>query len=260
MKKDLRLTFGEDVGNYEALRPSYPGNLFSAVLAYRPLDAEKNALEIGIGTGQASAPFLQTGCSLEAVELSPSMAERVCEKFSGFPNFSLHISSFEEYEGAEKSFDLIYAATAFHWIPEAEGYPKAFRLLKKGGALALFWNRPYAARESDPLHREIQKIYRKYRPDSAKFREEYEAKRYQRLQETMERYGFVDTEFHLFHRIREFTADAYLALLDTYSDHRAMEPDVKKAFYKDIFRAISEYGNCMHVYDSIDLYLGRKPE
>lgn len=259
-KRDLRLTFGEDVKNYEALRPTYPDTLFSAILAYEPMNAEKCALEIGIGTGQATLPILKTGCRVEAVELSSSMAEYVEKKFSGNSRFSVSVSSFEAYEKEEESFDLIYAATAFHWIPEAEGYPKAFRLLKKGGALALFWNRPYAARESDPLHREIQKIYRKYRPDSAKFREEYEAKRYQRLQETMERYGFVDTEFHLFHRIREFTADAYLALLNTYSDHRAMEPEIRKAFCGEMHRAISEYGNCMRVYDSIDLYLGRKPE
>ena len=132
-KRDLRLTFGEDVKNYEALRPTYPDTLFSAILAYEPMNAEKCALEMGIGTGQATLPILKTGCRVEAVELSSSMAEYVEKKFSGNSRFSVSVSSFEAYEKEEESFDLIYAATAFHWIPEAEGYPKAFRLLKKGG-------------------------------------------------------------------------------------------------------------------------------
>ncbi len=258
-KRDLRLTFGEDAEKYEAFRPTYPHTLFSAILSYAPMNEEKRALEIGIGTGQATPPILETGCRVEAVELSPTMAEYVRKKFAGNSRFSVSLSSFEAYEGEEESFDLIYAATSFHWIPESVGYPKAFHLLKKGGALALFWNRPYAARESDPLHREIQKLYAKYRPDSRKLQEEYEAERYRKFQENMKRYGFTDTEFHLFHRTREFTADAYISLLDTYSDHRAMDPDRKRDFYKEMQNVILKHGNCMRVYDTMDLYLGRKP-
>ena len=76
MKKDLRLTFGEDVKNYEALRPTYPDTLFSAILAYEPMNAEKCALEMGIGTGQATLPILKTGCRVEAAVSYTHLCQR----------------------------------------------------------------------------------------------------------------------------------------------------------------------------------------
>ena len=34
--------------------------------------------------------------------------------------------------------DLVYSASAFHWIPEEIGYSKVYEMLKPGGAFARF--------------------------------------------------------------------------------------------------------------------------
>lgn len=56
---DLRLTFNTAVENYDRFRPTYTEELYEDVIRYAGLDGEKDALEIGIGTGQATPPFLR---------------------------------------------------------------------------------------------------------------------------------------------------------------------------------------------------------
>ncbi|MDR2515202.1 MAG: hypothetical protein LBD02_08370 [Christensenellaceae bacterium] len=84
----MRLQFNEDPEGYEAARPGYPKTLFEDVIRFAALDASKAALEIGIETGRATLPFLQTGCRLTAIEIGirprPSTGLRLksaCRRF-----------------------------------------------------------------------------------------------------------------------------------------------------------------------------------
>jgi SAM-dependent methyltransferase len=61
---------------------------------------------------------------------------------------ALHVSSFEDYQAPGGSFDLIVAATAFHWIDPEVAWAKAARLLVPGGWLAVLSTRE---RYDDPL-------------------------------------------------------------------------------------------------------------
>lgn len=80
----------------------------------------------------------------------------------GFPDFSIVVSKFENIELPSNSFDLIYSASAFHWISEEIGYKKVYELLKKGGVFARFSNVPYLDKGNLALSKEIQDIYKKY--------------------------------------------------------------------------------------------------
>jgi hypothetical protein len=53
---DKRLTFNEDPANYERYRPRYCKELFDSIIEYSRINQTKKALEIGIGTGQATLP------------------------------------------------------------------------------------------------------------------------------------------------------------------------------------------------------------
>ena len=61
-----------------------------------------------------------------------------------------------------------------------------------------------------------------------------------------------------FDRTRVFTAQEYIVLLGTYSDHIAMEENIREKFFEEIENAINQYG-IITVYDTIDLQLARKP-
>ena len=255
---NLRLKFNEDETNYDKWRPSYVPELFKEIIQYSSINEMKHALEIGIGTGQASLQFLQTKCKLTAIEIGEKLAEYSRKKFTSFSNFEVVNIDFENFCAASNIFDLIYSATAFHWIPEEVGYTKVFELLKSGGVLALFWNHPFVNRTDDLLHLEIRKVYNKFLP-SDKQPIEFDKSDCTKIVEIINHYGFKNCYSKLFFQTRTFTADGYIALLNTYSDHRDLPINVKTELENGIATAINSFGGILHVYDTMDLYLAQKP-
>jgi 16S rRNA A1518/A1519 N6-dimethyltransferase RsmA/KsgA/DIM1 with predicted DNA glycosylase/AP lyase activity len=125
MKKERRTAFNEVVLTYDKTRPTYVKELFDDVIQFSGLDSGKKALEIGIGTGQATLPFLKTGCKITAIEIGEDLAEFSREKFAEFNNFNVINKDFESVTVGDSTYDLCYSASAFHWIPQKIGYPKA---------------------------------------------------------------------------------------------------------------------------------------
>lgn len=257
---DERFSFNEVATIYEKHRPQYVPALFETIIQYANLNQESRTLEVGIGTGQATRPILETGCQVTAIELGDKLAAFSRNKFSNYSNFKIENIAFEDYETDQESLDLIYSATAFHWIPIEIGYPKLFNLLKPGGAIALFWNRPFVGKEDDPLHQAIGQIYQDLRPGSSRKVLQHETKRYEGIMNNILTYGFTDLEFRLLHDERQFNAEEYVALLQTYSDHVGLEANIKQEFESRVQKAILDHGNVLRVYDTIEFYLARKPE
>jgi SAM-dependent methyltransferase len=68
-------------------------------------------------------------------------------------------SAFETWEptGGER-FDLVFAATAWHWVNPSVRYQRAWRLLCPGGHLA-FWSAAHVFPDGgDPFFAEIQDV------------------------------------------------------------------------------------------------------
>lgn len=253
-----RLSFNKDAVLYDRWRPTYPAQLFSDILHYAQLRSNAKVLEIGIGTGQATEPFLKAGCRVTAVEIGKNLAEYAGQKFRPYPNLSIKNLPFENFNQQPGSFDLVYSATAFHWIQKEIGFSKALNLLKNGATLALWWNRPHPGKPGEKLYQEIQECYKKYLPGSKKTSGDDSA-RFQNIKATIRSFGFVNLEFHLYHASRIFDAEGYIQLLNTYSDHINIAPDIKYKFEDGIKCAIQKHGNRLTVYDTVDLYLAQKP-
>ena len=263
---DLRLAFNEVSKTYDKLRPGYVPELYEDIINYSGINPGSTLLEIGIGTGQATAPFLETGGRLVAVELGSELAKVAKEKFKIYRNFEIVNAAFEDYSCAENSLDLIYSASAFHWIPEEVGYTKVFELLKSGGTFARFARHPCLDEGNMPLHDAIQELYAKYMPDMLaipvlkrkkdfRYGEEDAAE----IAALAKKYGFVDIEYKLYSRMRAFDAKSYSELIKTYSDHRAMGMDRLEPFAKKIEETINAFGSTFRICDVIDLQLARKP-
>ena len=255
---DLRLEFNEDEANYDKWRSTYVPELFDEIIRFSGINETKQALEIGIGTGQATLPILQTNCKLTTIEIGERLAEYSRQKFASFSNFEVVNTDFESFRSNNNTYDLIYSATAFHWIPEGISYMKVFDLLKNGGVLALFWNHPFVNRTDDLLHLEIRKVYNKYKP-SDKQPVEFDKNDCRKIAEVIKHYGFTYSYSKLFFQTRTFAAEGYIALLNTYSDHRSLPADVKNGLENEITYAIHSFGGKLHVYDTMDLYLAKKP-
>ena len=257
-------TFNTVAGIYEKIRPGYPDELYQALFAYCPLDASGRAVEIGIGGGQATPPVLETGCELTAVEYGGLLAQQCREKFSDYPRFSVITGRFEDASLPDGSFDLVYSASAFHWVPEEIGYPKVFRILKPGGAFARFANHPYQAKDNPDLFREIQQAYAEYYypyyKKQPKTPGEYTEEQAAARAKLADKYGFSDTRYMLFYRTRTLTAAEYRMLIGTYSDHITIEESIRERFFDAIEDTIVRYGGFISIFDTLDLQLARKPE
>lgn len=58
--KGLEWTFDTKASLYEKLRPGYVNELYQDIFDYIPVNEASNVVEVGIGGGQATLPFLQT--------------------------------------------------------------------------------------------------------------------------------------------------------------------------------------------------------
>ena len=261
--KGLEWKFDTVASIYEKLRPGYVDELYKMIFNYISLGESSVAVEVGIGGGQATLPFLKTGCSLTAVEYGEQFSQLCKEKFKEYPNFSVVTGKFENQSFPDDLYDLVYSASAFHWIPEDIGYAKVFAMLKSGGAFARFANHPYRDKGNLPLSEEMDRIYAKYyyqyHNKQQKPLTEYSEEQAAQRADIAKKYGFVYIKYALFHRTRSFSASEYATLLGTYSDHIAIEERIRKEFFSNIEDAINDFGGSITVYDTNDLQLARKP-
>lgn len=260
--KGLEWTFDTVASNYEKFRSGYVIELYEKIFQYISIDGKSRVLEVGIGGGQATLPILHTGCELTAVEYGENFSQLCREKFKEYPKFSILTDKFENREYENDAYDLVYSASAFHWVPEEIGYKKVYAMLKKGGAFARFANHPHPDRGNPEMSDEIQSLYARYyypfhnkKPSVPKVYTEEDAVIRANI---AAKYGFDDIEHAMYQRIRTFSAKEYITLLGTYSDHIAIEESTRKKFFDEIEKTIERHGGEMNIYDVIDLQLARK--
>src|SRR4051794_37336193 len=100
--------FGQVAREYERIRPGYPADLVTDVLAYAPPGP---ALEVGAGTGKATAAFAARGVTVTALEPDRQMLDVLRAKL---PGVACVPATFEEHT-AEQPYALLYSAQAWHW-------------------------------------------------------------------------------------------------------------------------------------------------
>ncbi|MFH8758864.1 class I SAM-dependent methyltransferase [Streptomyces atroolivaceus] len=132
------LSFDNAAALYAAARPGYPPALLDAVeeLAGHPL-AGARAVDVGAGTGIATRLLHARGARVTAVEPGPGMAG---ELRRSLPSVPVVRGDGNRLPLATESADLITYAQSWHWTDPALALPEALRVLRPGGALALWWN------------------------------------------------------------------------------------------------------------------------
>ena len=127
------------------------------------------------------------------------------------------------------------AATAWHWLDETK-YAKAHELLRPGGHLA-FWGAGHAFPEGfDPFFTEIQAVYDDlgeshpgaWPPPPAP----------DQVAEIQASGLFGDVAVRRYLWELEYTADEYVALLETFSGHIAMTEAQRERLYGEIRRRL----------------------
>ncbi|MGW6571327.1 class I SAM-dependent methyltransferase [Streptomyces sp. NPDC054945] len=131
-------SFDAAAASYAAHRPSYPPALFDAVehLTGRPLAGARVA-DVGAGTGIATTLLRERGAEVVAVEPGDGMS---AEFRRTHPDIPIVRGDGDRLPLATDSVDLITYAQAWHWTDPARSVPEARRVLRPGGALAIWWN------------------------------------------------------------------------------------------------------------------------
>lgn len=248
-----RTSFNNEAERYDRARPGYPDDLFGQIDALVGLAPGKKALEIGIGTGQATRHFLDRGIGVTGVDIGPEMLAVAARNFACRSCTLIH-SAFEDFETAPGSFDLIYAAQSFHWVDSKTGYEKAARLLTESGALILIWSAKKHAPENETA---LDMIYSENTPSIRAKSEDRASSPFNTIIEAQE---MLAAQRDLFPHVREvssrweqsYTAAEYIDLINTYSDHITLPDTEKSALSAAVSAWIESLGGTLSVpYETV---------
>jgi SAM-dependent methyltransferase len=239
-RERLRQTFDHVAQHYDRARPEYPEALFDELIAVTRLPRGARLLEVGSATGKATLPLAKRGFDITCIELGADLAAVARQRLAGFPNVQVIRSDFDTWTPPGRRFDLVFAATAWHWLDPATRYQRAAAALVPRGHLAI-WSATHAFPDGgDPFFLEIQEVYDEIgeglpvgssrpRPDE------------------IEEVDLESDSGGLFRRVgaRVFDwetvhdADSYIALLNTFSGHIAMQPWQRDRLYSEIRRRLA---------------------
>jgi SAM-dependent methyltransferase len=241
-RERLRVTFDSAAERYDHARPDYPDALLDELVRLAGLRPGSPLLEVGCGTGKATVALARRGFTITCVELGPQLAEQARRNLAGFDSVQVVQGAFESWQPpAGMGYDLVFAATAWHWIDPAVRYRRAWELLRPGGHLA-FWSAAHVVPDGgDPFFAEIQMTYDEIGeslPGDLVFLRPGELP-----DERAEIEGtglFEDVQVRHFDWEISYDADGYIALLETFSGHIAMEPWQRDRLYGEIRRRLAD--------------------
>ena len=251
---EFRKIFDTIPEKFDQYRPRYSRELFDALIRYAEIGSGKEVLELGPGTGQATDPILNTGCDYHAIELGEHLYEKMKEKYSDRPNFSIVNDDFITHDFGEQKFDMIYSAATIQWIPEEVAFGKTFELLKPGGVLAMLFTREDYRSDNEELYEKIQDIYTKY------FKPEIEYTQGGFGYTKASDYGYTEVEKLEFYGTREYTADDFVRYNGTHCTHIVISEPYKTQFFEGLRQAVLDAGDKIVYKDTYVLYLTKKPQ
>jgi SAM-dependent methyltransferase len=221
--RQIAQSFGADAERYDRTRPSYPTPLIERVLADSP---GRDVLDVGIGTGIEARQFQDAGCAVLGVEPDERMAE-----FARRAGTDVEVATFETWDPIGRTFDVVAAGQAWHWIDPLAGALKAAQVLRPAGRIAAFWN---VGQIPPEVLAALAEVYGKAAPDALAARayratvpalELYSAQFEKAAEGIRQATAFAEPEEWRFEWQRPYTRDRWLDQLRTQGDHSQFAPD-----------------------------------
>lgn len=220
----LRARFDEAAELYDRARPGYPEQLFADLVVIAGLRPGARILEIGCGTGQATLPLARRGYAIDAVELGAGLAAVARRKLAAFPQVVVHVATFEQWPLPDEPYDLVLAATSWHWVDPALRFMKAAEALRPGGTLAVI-DTQHIAGGTDAFFVAVQEeCYAVFMGDDAKLRLTESASLPVSVAPGIGSDRFEPPVIRSYERDISYATAEYIDVLNTYSGHRDLEP------------------------------------
>ncbi len=244
MTEEIRVqrahTFDEIADLYDRARPQCRDQLFDDLFALAGMaPSGKDVLEIGCGTGQASLPLARRGCNVIGVEMGGNLARIARSKAAQYPNVRIVTGRFEDWDPRGASFDMVFAATSWHWLDPRLRYRKAAEVLRPAGVLAFTSGGHAFPPGFDPFFAQIHACYKAI----GEARMEWPPLPPDAIPDAAEEIGrsgyFDDVRIIRSVWVQEFAADEYIDLMSTASDHRLMTPAKRERLFAEMRRLIN---------------------
>lgn len=129
--------FSKAAAAYARYRPGYPDELFDYLAGLTP--EHELAWDCATGSGQAAVGLARHYRSVLAADASPEQISRA----EPHPRITYRVEPAEKTALESRSVDLAAAAVAVHWFDFEPYYAEVRRVLKPGGAIAVWtYHRP----------------------------------------------------------------------------------------------------------------------
>lgn len=239
-KKESEM-FDKAAEYYDKFRPGYPREIIETLVDKTKLSEKSKTLEIGAGSGKATEYFKDYGFSIRCIEPGENLVKNGQIKYKEYSHIKFECGRFEEVELTSETYDVIYAAQSFHWVPQPIGYQKCAKMLAENGNLALFWNM-YLAYDNNEDN-DLLKLSNKYGGFADFVNEEQCENRIYSIVNAIQDSGLFETPTvykHLWKQ--EYTADEYYGFVLTGNRFLQLSDEVKETARKEIVEHANKFG------------------
>jgi SAM-dependent methyltransferase len=116
-------------------RIGYSNELYDTIAQFG-LRRGATILDVGCGNGIASEPFGVNGFPVTGVDPSDSMLAAAAQRL---PNATFVKGEAEALPFPNERFDVVISAQAFHEVDRARAVSESYRVLRRGGLVAIWW-------------------------------------------------------------------------------------------------------------------------
>jgi SAM-dependent methyltransferase len=145
--RDLGLSFGRAVADYERGRPEWPDEAIDHTAGALGLTARAAVLDLAAGTGRLTRKLVPRFHRVVAVEPDDAMRtlmERLVPEAEALRGTARTIPL------SDREVDAVFVAEAFHWFAGADEVGEIARVLLPRGGLVLLWHKPL-----DPMFKRV---------------------------------------------------------------------------------------------------------
>ncbi len=240
---------------YDRYRPGYPEAIIRAVrdrIGFRP---GIRILEIGAGSGKATAQFAPFGWEMLCLEPGEHLAAKGQRQFSG-QNITFAAARLEDYPLMDNYFDAIISAQAFHWIEKPLGFRLCAAALQQGGWLMPFWNIELLGESDEDLA--LLSILEQYGAFTATMKEcDYSGRTACISAEIAASGWFTRPEVIQERWSKRFTAEEYFGYVMTGSVFARSPEEQKKTCFAALKKLEAKHGEIRRQF-VCELYVARK--
>ena len=154
--------WGRTSADYGKYRDIYPQIFYDKILARGLCTKGQKVLDIGTGTGVIPRNMYRYGAKWTGTDISDNQIAQAKILSEGM-DIDYHVSSTENLDFPQESFDVITACQCFWYFDHEKVMPMFHRMLKEGGRILVLYMAwlPF----EDPIAGESEKLVLKYSPN-----------------------------------------------------------------------------------------------